>query len=220
VIGRRAARSGASAREWVRQAVLGCAVGLASHAATAQAAAPPQRADAARLMNELMSGRVPIGMPFSLPDQRGRRVGPQQWRGHVVLLYFGYLYCPDVCPTDLRAIGDAIEELGVDGAKVQPVFVTLDPQRDTPDLVGRYAESFHPRFEALRGSEAETRELALAYKVYYEKVPARNGGYAIDHTSFIYVLDGDGRYMGYFPPGTSARRVAEFVRPLLAGATR
>jgi len=186
----------------------------------AQAVAPPQRADAARLMNELMSGRVPIGMPFALPDQRGQRVGPAQWPGRIVLLYFGYLYCPDVCPTDLRAIGDAIEALGADGAKVQPVFVTIDPERDTPELAGRYAESFHPRFEALRGSEAETRELALAYKVYYEKVPAKGGTYAIDHTSFTYVLDGDGRYVGYFPPGTGGRRMAEFVRTLLPGATR
>ena len=168
-------------------------------------------------MNELMSGKVPVGMPFSLPDQRGNRVGPSQWRGRIVLLYFGYLSCPDVCPTDMRAIGDAIEALGADGANVQPVFVTLDPQRDTPDLIGRYAESFHPRFEALRGSESETREVALAYKVYYEVVPGRSGGYAIDHTSFTYVLDGEGRYVGYFPPGTSGRRMAEFLRSMPLG---
>jgi cytochrome oxidase Cu insertion factor (SCO1/SenC/PrrC family) len=192
---------------------------LAALVAAGAAAAgdqPPRRADAARLMNELMSGRVPIGMPFALTDQRGARVGPAQWHGRVVLLYFGYLYCPDVCPTDLRAIAEAIEALGADGGKVQPVFVTLDPGRDTADRIGRYAEAFHPRFEALRGSDAETRRVAEAYKVFFEKVPLRGGSYAIDHTSFTYVLGGDGRYVGYFPPGTSGRRMAEFVRPMLS----
>jgi protein SCO1/2 len=191
-------------------------------AAGVSAAADPPRADAARLMNELMSGRVPIGTPFSLPDQHGRRVGQAQWRGRIVLLYFGYLFCPDVCPTDLRAIADAIESLGSDGASVQPVFVTLDPERDTADLAGRYAEAFHPRFESLRGSDAETRRVAEAYKVFYEKVPLPSGGYAIDHTSFTYVLDDQGRYVGYFPPGTSGKRIADFVRSLRArpAATR
>jgi protein SCO1/2 len=167
-------------------------------------------------MGELMSGRVPIGAPFALADQNGRRVGTRDWHGRIVLLYFGYLYCPDVCPTDLRAIADAIAALGADGAKVQPVFVTLDPARDTPELAGRYATAFHPSFAALRGSEAETREIAAAYRVYFEKVPLASGGYTIDHTAFTYVLDTDGRYVGYFPPGTSGRRMADFVRTRLA----
>jgi protein SCO1/2 len=184
-------------------------------AAVAQPAAEPRRADAARLMSELMSGQVASVVPFALPDQHGRRVGPRDWRGRAVLLYFGYLYCPDVCPTDLRAIADAIDALGADGARVQPVFVTLDPIRDTAELAGRYATAFHPSFAALRGSEAETRELAKAYKVYFEKVPMASGGYTIDHTAFTYVLDTEGRYVGYFPPGTSGARMAAFVRTLL-----
>jgi cytochrome oxidase Cu insertion factor (SCO1/SenC/PrrC family) len=194
------------------------AAALAVAGAAATGDEPPRRADAARLMNELMSGRSPIGTSFSLPDQRGRRVGPTQWRGRVVLLYFGYLFCPDVCPTDLRAIADAIAALGAEGAMVQPVFMTLDPERDTADLAGRYAEAFHPRFAALRGSDAETRRVAEAYKVFYEKVPQRNGGYVIDHTSFTYVLDVEGRYVGYFPPGTSGKRMADFVRSLVPHA--
>jgi protein SCO1/2 len=176
---------------------------------------PTGRAEAARLMNELMTGKTPIGMPFALPDQSGRRVGPAQWRGHVVLLYFGYMSCPDVCPTDLRAIADAIGLLGREGTRVQPVFVTLDPLRDVPALRGRYAESFDPRFAALGGTEDEVRPVALAYKVWYEKVPDKDGGYAIDHTSFTYVLDAQGAYVGYFPPGTSGRRIADFVRGML-----
>lgn len=188
----------------------------ADHARTQEKIAEPVRADAARLMNELMAGRGPIGGPFSLPDQHGRLVGPAQWRGKVVLMYFGYTFCPDACPTDLSSIAAAIDALGADGARVQPVFVTLDPVRDKPASIGRYAESFNPRFAALGGSEAEVRKVALSYKVFFEKVPQRGTDqYLIDHTSFTYVLDTEGRYIGYFPPGTSGRRMAEQVRALL-----
>lgn len=191
--------------------------GGAAPAAAQQGAGEPQRVDAAQLMNELMTGKGPIGAPFSLPDQNGRRVGPAQWKGRVVLMYFGYTFCPDACPTDLYNIAEAIAALGPDGARVQPVFVTLDPERDTPAKIGAYAEHFHPRFAALSGSAAEIRTVALSYKVFYEKVPL--GGidqYAIDHTSFTYVLDTQGRYAGYFPPGTQGSRMAEQVRALLS----
>jgi cytochrome oxidase Cu insertion factor (SCO1/SenC/PrrC family) len=179
------------------------------------------RPDAARLMNELMSGNVPVGGPFLLTDQRGRRVGPAQWRGQVVLLYFGYTFCPDACPTDLSNIAAAIQALGPQGERVQPVFVTLDPQRDTPALIGRYAESFNPRFAALSGTEAEIKKVALSYKVFYQKVPqAGSEGYLIDHSSFTFLLDAQGRYVGYFPPGTSGQRMSDKVRELLPVRSR
>lgn len=177
----------------------------------------PSRVDAARLMNELMTGSTPIGGPFLLPDQHGQRVGPAQWHGKVVLLYFGYTFCPDACPTDLKSIADAIEILGPDGPRIQPVFITLDPQRDKPAQIGRYAESFNPRFAALSGTEDEIRRVALSYKVFYEKVSVSGSDqYVIDHTSFTYALDVEGRYAGYFPPGTSGRRLAEQVKSMLA----
>jgi cytochrome oxidase Cu insertion factor (SCO1/SenC/PrrC family) len=193
-----------------------CAAMTLGVAGAQQTGGEPRRLDAARLMNDLMAGRGPIGGPFSLPDQHGRRVGPEQWRGKVVLMYFGYTSCPDACPTDLSNIAAAIEALGPDGSKVQPVFVTLDPHRDTPALIGRYVQSFNPRFAALGGSEAEIRRVALSYKVYYEKVPLRGTDrYLIDHTSFTYVLDTEGRYAGYFPPGTNGLRMSEQVKALL-----
>jgi cytochrome oxidase Cu insertion factor (SCO1/SenC/PrrC family) len=199
----------------VAPALLCCTL-LANQASPQEKITEPRRVDAARLMNDLMTGRGPIGGPFSLPDQRGRFAGPAQWRGKVVLMYFGYTFCPDACPTELSSIAAAIEALGADGAKVQPVFVTLDPLRDKPVAIGRYAESFNPRFAALGGTEAEVRRVALSYKVFFEKVPQRGTDrYLIDHTSFTYVLDAEGRYMGYFPPGTSGRRMAEQVRALL-----
>jgi protein SCO1/2 len=121
-----------------------------------------------------------------------------------------------VCPTDLSSIAAAIEALGADGIKVQPVFVTLDPLRDTPTLLGSYVESFNPRFVALGGTEEEVRRVALSYKVYFEKVKQPGSDdYLIDHTSFTYLLDAEGRYVGYFPPGTSGKRMSEQVRALL-----
>jgi protein SCO1/2 len=193
-----------------------CAAFALGNASSQQSASEPQRADAARLMNELMTGAGPIGGPFLLTDHRGRRAGPVQWRGRVVLMYFGYTFCPDACPTDLSNITAAIEALGADGIKVQPVFVTLDPLRDTPKLLDDYMKSFDPRFVALGGTEEEVRRVALSYKVYYEKVKqAGSDYYLIDHTSFTYVLNAAGKYVGYFPPGTSGKRMSEQVRALL-----
>ena len=194
-----------------------CAVSIVLAACAPVAPVPPARADAARLMNELMAGKDAVGGPFTLSDQDGHLTGPEAWRGKVSLLYFGYMFCPDACPSALSDMGAAIEALGPDGARVQPVFVTLDPARDLPSLRGEYARSFNPRFLALGGTEDEVHRVALAYKVFYEKV-ARPGSdpYLIDHTSFTYVLDTEGRYIGYFPPGTSGKRMAEQLRALLA----
>jgi len=182
-----------------------------------ESASAPVRAEAARLMNELMTGAGPIGGAFQLTDQKGRRVGPAQWRGKLVLMYFGYTSCPDACPADLSSISAAIAALGAYGDSVQPVFVTLDPLRDTPPVLAAYVQSFNPRFVALGGTEQEIRRVALSYKVFYEKV-ARQGSdyYMIDHTSFIYVLNAEGKYVGYFPPGTSGERMAEQLRALLS----
>jgi protein SCO1/2 len=165
-------------------------------------------------MNELMSGRAEVGGPFSLSDAWGRPRSLADFRGQLVLLYFGFASCPDVCPTDLAVIGEAVRLLGKEGDEVQPVFVTLDPRRDTPPVLREYVAAFHPRFVALRGSEAEIREIATRYKVFYEKVP-QNGGYTVDHMAFTFVLDRDGRYVAFLPPGTRADRMATLLRQTL-----
>lgn len=175
-----------------------------------------RRADAARLMNELMSGKTPVGGPFMLNDQWGKPRALDDFRGKVVLLYFGYTYCPDVCPTDLFAIGAMLRSLGARGDAVQPLFVTLDPQRDTPAVLREYVAAFHPRFVALRGTEDETRRVALRYKVFYEKVRRpESGTYFIDHAAFTFLLDRNGNYIGLFPPGTKPDRMAVMVREAL-----
>ena len=174
------------------------------------------RPEAARFMSELMAGSVPVGGPFTLEDQHGRRKSLVDFRGTLVLLYFGYVYCPDICPTDLLAIAELLRTLGADGEEVQPVFVTLDPQRDTAEILRSYAAAFHPRLIALRGSESEVRRVATDYKVFYEKVkPPGSSAYVIDHMAFIFVLDREGKYVAYFPPGTSAQRMRPVILDML-----
>jgi cytochrome oxidase Cu insertion factor (SCO1/SenC/PrrC family) len=176
-----------------------------------------RRADAARLMGELMSGKGPVGGPFTLSDANGERRSLSDFRGRLVLLYFGFAHCPDVCPTDLMAVGNLVRSLGPDGNELQPVFITLDPERDTPEVLRAYVASFHPRFVALTGTEEEIRRVATSYKVFFEKVRARGAGtYVIDHAAYIFLLDREGRFVTLFPPGTPAERMAIVVRDQLA----
>jgi cytochrome oxidase Cu insertion factor (SCO1/SenC/PrrC family) len=176
-----------------------------------------RRAGAAQLMGELMSGRHPIGAPFVLDDPDGRRMALGDFKGKLVLLYFGFTMCPDVCPTDLALIAQALRALGAQENEVQPLFITLDPQRDSPAVLREYAAAFHPRFIALTGSEGEVRRVATDYKVFFEKVrlPGRDN-YTIDHTAYTFLLDRDGKFVILFPPGTPSERIEEIVREQLA----
>ena len=167
-------------------------------------------------MNELMSGSAVVGGPFSLPDTEGKTRSLAEFRGTPVVLYFGFTYCPDVCPTDLLVIGKVVEALDAKRIRVQPVFVTLDPERDRPAALAQYVASFHPRFVALRGSEAETRAIATSYKVFYEKVRAPAAtAYLIDHMALTFVLDREGRYLAALPSGTSVERMVEALLQLV-----
>ena len=176
-----------------------------------------RRAEAAQFMNELMSGKAAVGAPFTLTNQYGKRVSLSDFRGKVVLLYFGFTFCPDVCPTDLFVIAQTVKSLGRSGDQVQPLFVTLDPARDTRELLRGYVAAFHPRIVALTGSEDEIRGVATAYKVFFEKVtPPGSKTYFIDHSAFTFLLDRNGKYVLFFPPGTPSNRMAVTVRDELA----
>jgi protein SCO1/2 len=164
---------------------------------------------------ELASGARDVGTDFHLSDPSGRVRTLRDFGGKVVILYFGYTFCPDVCPTDLAQIARAVRDLGPLGREVQPIFVTLDPARDTPRALREYAASFHPRLLALRGTEAETRRVAAAFKVSYRKVPRARGGYDMEHAALTFVLDRDGRYAAYLPPGTPAGRTTEVLREVI-----
>ena len=196
-------------------AVVAAAALLGACAAPEPPVAEP-RAEAARLMSELMSGRHRIGAPFTLADPAGRPVALDDFRGKLVLLYFGFASCPDVCPTDLATIAVALRELGGAAEAVQPLFVTLDPQRDTPEVLREYAAAFHPRFVALTGSEAEVRRVATDFKVYFAKVQQPGTStYTIEHTAYTFLLDREGRFVTLFPPGTPAERMVLMLREVL-----
>jgi cytochrome oxidase Cu insertion factor (SCO1/SenC/PrrC family) len=151
----------------------GATVGLAlltAYATDRALAQAPDPAKAARLMDDLMWGRGHVGGPFELIDQTGRTRTDADFQGKLLILYFGYTYCPDVCPTDLMQIGLAIDKLGAAGAQVQPLFITVDPERDTPSVLADYVSSFNPRIVGLTGTPAQVRAVADAYKAYYAKV--------------------------------------------------
>ena len=172
----------------------------------------PRSAEAERLANELAGGQG-VGGEFALRDARGKQRRLAEFRGKLVLLYFGFTTCPDICPTDLLAIGTAVKRLGPRASEVQPVFVTLDPARDTPVILREYVRNFHPRFVALTGTESEIRDVARAYKVFFERVAMPGAlGYTIDHAANVYLLDRQGKFVTAIPPGLPADRIARIVQ--------
>ena len=172
---------------------------------------------AAELMDAVMWNREPIGGPFALIDQDGRRRTDADFRGKILLVYFGFSYCPDVCPTDLQEIGLAVDRLGPAGDAVQPIFITVDPERDTPKHLKDYVAMFHARFVGLTGDAAALDAAARAYRVYYARVDLEKSDYTVDHSAFIYLMGRQGEYLGFFPPGTSAEILAGTLKPLVAG---
>src|SRR6516162_7322377 len=171
------------------------------------------------LIGALLEGREPIGGPFDLTDHDGQRRTDADFRGKLVLIYFGYTHCPDVCPTELQAMSLALDTLGTAGDAVQPLFITVDPERDTPSHLADYVTSFHPRLVALTGQHSAIQKVALSYKVYFARTSAAEGGnYTVDHTGFIYLVGKDGRYLDFLPPGTPPERIVEAVRPRLERA--
>jgi protein SCO1/2 len=184
---------------------------------TAPVAQPSSERSAAELMDAVMWNREPIGGAFALTDQNGAPRTAADFRGKLMLVYFGFTYCPDVCPTDLLQIARAVDQLGQAGEMVQPVFITVDPERDTPEHLKQYMPLFHPRFIGLTGDAIAIRAAARAYRVYYNKVEWEDrSDYTVDHSAFIYLMGRDGEYLGFFPPGTSAEQLTEIIRPRLA----
>lgn len=163
---------------------------------------------------------VPIGGPFTLTDQDGRTVTDADYRGKYLLVYFGYTYCPDVCPTELGAMARAVDLLGVQGEKVQPLLISVDPERDTVAHLKEYVPLFHPRLVGLTGTPEQVKAVAKAYRVYYAKAPLKDGRpdeYMMDHSSFIYLMGPDGRFLGVYPAGTTADRLAQDLGTRIAG---
>jgi cytochrome oxidase Cu insertion factor (SCO1/SenC/PrrC family) len=164
------------------------------------------------------SGKPLVGGPFSLSDPNGKRVTDKDFRGRYLLVFFGYTFCPDVCPAALQVIGAALDQLGPEGEQIAPVLISIDPARDTPEKMGAYVKSFHPRMIGLTGSPEETAAAVKAYRVYAKKVPDdRNpSDYTMDHTSVVYLMGPDGNLVTFSAEITKADVLADQLRRGLA----
>jgi len=165
----------------------------------------------------MKGGQPAIGGPFTLVDQNGRTVTNEMLKGKPTLIYFGYTFCPDVCPTSLLLMETAIEKLGPDAAKkVNLVFITIDPERDTQKLIKDYVSNFSPTFIGLTGTPEQVTAAARAYRVYYQKVPGKDGApYLMDHSSIVYLLDRNGRFVTHFTHEAKAEAIAAGVERLI-----
>ncbi len=160
---------------------------------------------------------VPVGGAFELTDQTGKAVTNETLKGKYRIVYFGFTFCPDICPTELQSITGALDMLGKDADKFTPVFITIDPERDTPEVVGKYLKSFHPSFVGLSGTADQIAKAAGAYRVYYarETPSDRSEGYMMNHSGYVYLMDCQGRYIRHLAPGTSAADIAKALKELL-----
>lgn len=176
-------------------------------------AAPPAASGVA------LPGGVSIGGNFTLVDGDGRTVTQEDLRGKLSLILFGFTFCPDVCPTELQVIAQAMDMLGPQAAEVRPVFITVDPERDTPAKMKEYVEQFHPSITGLTGTPQQVAAAARAWRVYYTKVtPPGATEYLMDHSAFTYLMGRDGSLRALFRPGTTPEEMVAAVRSNLGAA--
>ena len=156
------------------------------------------------------------GKHIELTDHTGRPRHLEDFRGKAVVVFFGFTHCPDVCPTTLAEVASALKKLGPEAHRVQVLFVTVDPERDTPQVLAQYVTAFDPRFLGLYGTPAETQRAAKEFKIYYEK---RKSGdtYSVDHSSQSYVIDPEGRLRLLVRPDRIAQDLPDDLRTLLRG---
>lgn len=174
------------------------------------------RQTAEEIARDLVTGE------FDLVDHSGRRVSSSDFEGMWRLVFFGYTHCPDVCPTTMATVAQVLDELGDDAGRVQPLFITIDPTRDTPAALADYVAAFHPRVIGLTGSPEAVAAAARSFRVYFSKVTfdgddggAADPDYAIDHTAFLYLMDAEGRYAKAFSPSDAAADIAAAIRARL-----
>jgi protein SCO1/2 len=172
----------------------------------------------------IVSGRVSapvaqqvaaIGGPFELVDQNGRTVTERDLKGRPFLVFFGFTRCPDICPTTLFEVSEIMRVLGKDADRVGALFITVDPERDTPAALKDYLSSFDPHLAGLTGEPAAVAAVAKAYRVYFKKVPLDQGGYTMDHTAIVYLMDKDGRFVSPFNLKRTTEALAADLRRYL-----
>jgi protein SCO1 len=166
-----------------------------------------------RVSPETVSGEALIGGPFQLTDQDGNAVTEQTYQGKLMLIYFGFTFCPDACPTALGVMSAALAKLDVAAERVVPMLITVDPERDTPQVLKDYVSNFHPRMVGLTGTPEQIAQVAKAYRVFYQKAPGATGeDYLMDHTLLIYLMDGEGQYISHFGPDAKPEQIADEIR--------
>jgi protein SCO1/2 len=169
-----------------------------------------------------LSGSQPaaltVGGPFALVDGDGKPMSDQTWRGKYMLVYFGYTFCPDVCPTTLSNVADAMDKMGAKADRVQPLFITVDPKRDTPAVVKQYAAAFGPRVIGLTGSAEQIAAVAKAYRVYYAEHRTGTGSddYSMDHSSVLYLMGPDGRFIAPVRADQDGPQIAAALTKLIS----
>jgi len=163
------------------------------------------------------NGALSIGGPFTLEDGDGKPVTDRDYRGKYMLVYFGYTFCPDVCPTTLNAVADAMDKLGPEAARVQPLFITVDPKRDTPAVVKQYAAAFGPKVLGLTGTDAEIAKVAKEYRVYYAEHRTGTGpnDYSMDHSSVLYLMSPNGSFLAPVRADQSGDEIAASLKKLM-----
>ncbi|MCC7017391.1 MAG: SCO family protein [Rhodospirillales bacterium] len=157
-----------------------------------------------------------FGGPFSLVDHTGQKVTDRDYHGSFTFVFFGFTTCPDVCPTTLQNVASVLQLLGDDGAKVRPLFVTVDPERDTPATLAGYVTLFDPRIVGLTGTPEQIAQVARAYRIHYRKASDSGAGYLMEHTAVLFLMAPDGRYLAHIPPDMPPRRMAETIRQHMA----
>jgi cytochrome oxidase Cu insertion factor (SCO1/SenC/PrrC family) len=187
-------------------------IGLSVLAAAAALAAFVAVSDVFERPRVIVSGIASVGGPFTLTAHTGERISDEAFRGQFMLVAFGFTHCPDVCPAELQVMTAALESMGSAADRVQPLFVTIDPERDTAEHLADYMAHFHPRLIGLTGSADEIAEVAAAYHVWYEKVQGDSPDYLMDHTSITYLMGPDGKFVQHFSFGTSAETLAKALR--------
>lgn len=162
-------------------------------------------------------GSVSIGGPFHLTDDKGDAVTDATYRGRWMLVFFGYTNCPDECPLTLRKMATVLKDLGPLAAHVAPLFITVDPTRDTPDRLARYIENFDPRIIGLTGSSDQIAAVANSYRVYYSpEEHEKSGADLVGHSTFLYLMDPSGKFSAVFPQDVTTAKLVEALRTKLA----
>lgn len=164
------------------------------------------------LGRSVVTGQATVGGPFRLTDQNGKPVSAADFHGRYMLIYFGYSFCPDVCPTTLSIMAQALDQMGADSTRIVPIFITVDPTRDTPKVLADYMKAFGPRFVGLTGNDAEVKAVEKEYRVYAAKRPLENGNYGMDHSSVIYLMGPTGKLVSFYDEAISPDDLAKDLK--------